>query len=282
MAAINYSMGCELGYQVDGPSTLILNIQAARTERQTILAEQLDIEPECAVEPYLMPESGNRYLKLRPQAGALSVRYRAEVDLAVERLDPARIGEVPPGDLPLEVLPHLYPSRYCPADKLIRWATREFAGLAPGHERVTAICNWIYETIEYRRGSSDTATSAYDTLAERAGVCRDFSHLGISFCRALGIPARFVSGYALGLEPSDFHAVFEAYLGGRWYLFDPTRQAALDGIVRIGVGRDAAEVSFATIFGAMNPSAMSVHIASADGSAEAAPRTTEAVHISPR
>lgn len=279
---MKYTVGCELGYQVSGPSTLILNIEAARTERQTILGEHLAIEPRCATETYLMPESGNRYLKLRPQNGLLSIRYRAEVELAVERLDPASVGEVPPGDLPFEVLPHLYPSRYCPADKLIRWATREFADIAPGHERVTAICNWIYETIEYRRGSSDTGTSAYDTLAERAGVCRDFSHLGISLCRALGIPARFVSGYALGLEPPDFHAVFEAYLGGRWYLFDPTRQAPLDGIIRIGVGRDAAEVSFATIFGAMNPSTMSVHIASADGSAEAAPRTTDAVHISPQ
>jgi transglutaminase-like putative cysteine protease len=277
-----YTVGCELGYQVNGPSTLILNIEPARTERQTILTERLDVEPGCTVETYLMPESGNRYLKLRPQAGPLSIRYTADVDLKVERLNPATIGEVPPGDLPLEVLPHLYPSRYCPADKLIRWATREFSHLAPGHERVTAVCNWIYDTIEYRRGSSDTGTSAYDTLAERAGVCRDFAHLGISLCRALGIPARFVSGYALGLEPPDFHAVFEAYLGGRWYLFDPTRQAALDGIVRIGVGRDAAEVSFATIFGAMMPAAMSVHIASADGAAEAGPRTTDAVHISPQ
>ncbi len=282
MAAINYSMGCELGYQVNGPSTLILNIEAARTERQTILAEQLDIEPGCSVEAYVMPESSNRYLKLQPAIGPLTVRYRAEVALAAELVDPTTVAEVPPSNLPFEVLPHLYPSRYCATDKLMRWATKEFAHLAPGHERVTAICNWIYETIEYRPGASDAGTSAYDTLAERAGVCRDFSHLGISFCRALGIPARFVSGYALGLEPPDFHAIFEAYLGGRWYLFDPTRQAALNGIVRIGVGRDAAEVSFATIFGAMNPGVMSVHIASADGSAEAAPRTTEAVHISPR
>lgn len=278
---MKYAIGCELGYQVNGPATLILNIEAARTERQTILEERLEVEPACPAETYLMPESGNRYRKLTPQAGPLSIRYSAEVELEAEHLDPAAIGEVPPGELPFEVLPHLYPSRYCPADKLIRWAAKEFGHLPPGHERVTAICNWIYDTIEYRRGSSDTGTSAYDTLAERAGVCRDFSHLGISLSRALGIPARFVSGYALGLEPADFHAVFEAYLGGRWYLFDPTRQAALDGIVRIGVGRDAAEVSFATIFGAMMPSTMSVHIASADGAVEAAPRTTAAVHISP-
>lgn len=278
---MKYKVGCDLGYSVFGPSTLILNVEAARTERQTLMHESLVITPACAIESWIMPESGNRYAKLRADAGDLHVHYEAEVDLLVDRRDPARIGEVPPADVPFEVMPHLYPSRYCPSDKLARWATEEFADLAPGHERVTAICNWIYDTIEYRRGASDTGTSAYDTLAERAGVCRDFAHLGISFCRALGIPARFVSGYAYGLEPPDFHAIFEAYLDGRWYLFDPTRQAALDGIVRIGVGRDAAEVSFATIFGAISPAEMSVHIAPADGSAESGARTTEAVHISP-
>lgn len=277
---MKYAVGCELGYQVDAASTLILNIEAARTDRQSVLHESLDIRPSCPVETYLMPESDNRYLKLCVGPGALSVRYNAEVAISVDHRDPATIAEVPPGDLPFSVLPHLYSSRYCPADKLLGWATTEFGALPPGHERVTAICNWIYQTIAYRRGSSDTGTSAYDTLAERAGVCRDFSHLGIAFCRALGIPARFVSGYAYGLEPPDFHAVFEAYLDGRWYLFDPTRQAALDAIVRIGVGRDAAEVSFATIFGAMNPTDMAVHIAPADGSAETGERTTQAVNIS--
>lgn len=276
-----YKVGCDLGYSVAGPSTLILNIEAARTERQTILRESLVITPDCPIETWEMPESGNRYAKLKAGKGDLHVRYDADVELDVDSRDPATIGEVPPADVPFVVMPHLYPSRYCPSDKLARWATEEFSALVPGHERITAICNWIYETIEYRRGSSDTGTSAYDTLAERAGVCRDFAHLGISFCRALGIPARFVSGYAYGLEPPDFHAVFEAYLAGRWYLFDPTRQAALDGIVRIGVGRDAAEVSFATIFGTMFPSEMSVHIAPAGGAVKADERTTQAVHISP-
>jgi len=276
-----YLVGCDLGYSVAGPSTLILNIAAARTERQTVVRENLLITPECAIETWEMPESGNRYAKVRADSGDLRIRYEAEVELAVDSRDPATIGEVLPEDLPFEVMPHLYPSRYCPSDKLVRWATQEFAALDPGHERVTAICNWIYDTIDYRRGASDTGTSAYDTLAERAGVCRDFAHLGIAFCRALGIPARFVSGYAYGLEPPDFHAVFEAYLDGRWYLFDPTRQAALDGIVRIGVGRDAAEVSFATIFGPISPTTMSVHIAPADGSVETDERTTQAVHISP-
>jgi transglutaminase-like putative cysteine protease len=90
---------------------------------------------------------------------------------------------------------------------------------------------------------------AFDTVTQLAGVCRDFAHLGIAFCRALGIPARFVSAYAYGLNPPDFHAHIEAFLGGRWILFDPTRRAPQLSFVRIGQGRDAADTSFATIFG---------------------------------
>ncbi len=258
---MKFLLGCELGYQIGGPSTLIFNIEAARIDRHTIVRESLDVTPAgIAIEPYLMPESDNRYMRLQVPAGPLTVRYDAEVELASHRQDPATIAEIPPAELPLAVLPHLYPSRYCPADTLRTWAAREFGDLEPGHGRVTAICNWIYEHIEYRRGSSDTRTTACDTLLARSGVCRDFAHLGITFCRALDIPARFVSSYAWGLEPPDFHAVFEAYLGDRWYLFDPTRQANLEGLVRIGVGRDAAEVSFATAFGPVEPTSMMVRI----------------------
>ena len=109
-------------------------------------------------------------------------------------------------------------------------------------------------------------TTASESLIQRAGVCRDFAHIAIAFCRALTIPARFVSCYAHGLEPADFHAVFEAYLGGRWWLFDATRQADLDGLIRIGAGRDAAEIAFATPFGRMTPGPVSVFIRREDAS----------------
>ena len=157
--------------------------------------------------------------------------------------------EVRPADLPLDILYYLYPSRYCQSDRLLRFVAAEFGDLVPGYSRVTAICNWIYDNVLYLSGSSDSLTSACDTAIERVGVCRDFAHLGIAFCRALNIPARFVSGYAYGLNPPDFHAWFEAYLGGRWYLFDPTRLVPQNGLIRVGTGRDAADVSFATIFG---------------------------------
>ena len=132
----------------------------------------------------------------------------------------------------------------------MRLAQYEFGDLKPGYSRVNAICNWIYDNVEYLSFSSNQNTSAYDTATERVGVCRDFAHLGIAFCRAMNIPARFVSAYAYGLNPPDFHACFEAYLG-RWYLFDPSRLVPQNGIIRIGTGRDAADVSFATIFGSV-------------------------------
>lgn len=128
-------------------------------------------------------------------------------------------------------------------------ASNEFFGEEKGFELVTKICNWIYRNVEYLRGTTDAVTSAFDTATEREGVCRDFAHLGIAFCRALGIPARFCSAYSYNLNPPDFHAFFEAFLGGKWYIFDPTRLSPQTGFIKIGNGRDAADSSFATIFG---------------------------------
>ena len=174
--------------------------------------------------------------------------------------DPNSIREVPPTKLPVNVLHYLYPSRYCQSDMLFGLAMSEFGDLVPDYSRVTAICNWIYNKVRYLSGSSDSETSAYDTATQRKGVCRDFAHLGIAFCRALNIPARFVSAYAYELDPPDFHACFEAYLGDRWYLFDATRLVPLDGIIRISTGRDAADVSFATFFGAVQLNRMNLSV----------------------
>ena len=151
--------------------------------------------------------------------------------------------------MPVETLAYLYPSRYCQSDLLFGLAASEFGNLKPGYSRVNIICDWIYDRVKYLYGSTNSETSALDTATERAGVCRDFAHLGIAFCRALNIPARFISAYAYNLNPPDFHACFEAYLGHRWYLFDPTKLVPLTGIIRISTGRDAADVSFATLFG---------------------------------
>lgn len=278
---MRFQMGCELSYEVEASSLFILNVEVAKIPAHGLLSEALVLEPDAERRSHVREETDNRYVAFTAAAGALSVRYEATVDLAVERADPATVGEVPLAELPLAIFPDLLPSRFCPSDRLAGFAEREFGDLPKGHARVTAICNWIYDNVAYIRGSSDAETSAIDTIVARAGVCRDFAHLGVTFCRALGIPARFVSCYALGLEPGDFHAVFEAWLGGRWWLFDPTRQAVPDGLVRIGAGRDAAEISFATIYGTVKPLPPRIWIAPAPGEALPAARTTEAVATSP-
>jgi transglutaminase-like putative cysteine protease len=114
---------------------------------------------------------------------------------------------------------------------------------------VVAINDWIFYNVEYIVGSTNSGTSALDTLTERAGVCRDFAHLGIALCRALSIPARYFTCYSYKLYPQNFHACFEAYIGGEWLLFDPTMLAPLNGMIKIANGRDAADASVASIFG---------------------------------
>jgi transglutaminase-like putative cysteine protease len=241
------------------------------------LVERLSISPRHDTRTYIVPDIRNRYFSIDAEPGPLNVRYEAEVTLDVYRADPCTIDETPLNAIPLDIMPFLLPSRFVPSDRLAAFAQKEFGALPQGHRRVTAVCNWIYDNIDYQRGSSNETTTASESLIKRAGVCRDFSHIGIAFCRALNIPARFVSCYAYGLEPRDFHAVFEAYLDGRWWLFDATRQANLDGLVRIGVGRDAAEIAFASPFGEMEAGPVKITIEHADGSPELPGRTTDAI-----
>ncbi|WP_376098599.1 transglutaminase family protein [Roseomonas sp. CCTCC AB2023176] len=272
--------GCDLSYRTSGPATLILNVQPARQARQAILRETLTISPEdTRRETWEDPVTGNRYLRLHVAGGVtLRLVHEAEVELTPGDADPTTIRDVPVSELPPEVLPHLWPSRYCESDRLERLARREFCDAPNGHARVTAICNWVNDRIAYVSGASQPTTTATETLLSGAGVCRDFAHLSIALCRALGIPARFVSAHAPGLVPPDFHAVFEAWLGDRWWLFDATRQAPLDALVRIGQGRDAAEAAFAELHGPIVPEAMQVHAQVVEGPDPAtAPRTTAAI-----
>lgn len=277
---MHYSFGCTLRYRVAAPTVFIFCIEAARLAAHRGLRDTLAVDPNVPRSGDTAQPFGNRYTRMVVQPGPLTIDYTGTVELDPVRADPAEIGEVPLAELPLDVFAYLQPSRFCEADRLAPFANQEFGRLAPGFSRVTAICNWISDNIAYRRGVSDAQTSATQTLEQRAGVCRDFAHLGIALTRALGVPARFVSCYAFGLEPDDFHAVFEAYLGGHWWLFDPTRQAALDGLVRIGLGRDAAEVSFASIYGEAVSTGMDVRIKAADPAAETRERTAEAVRSS--
>ena len=151
-------------------------------------------------------------------------------------------------DLPADVIPYIWPSRFCESDRLVSFVAGRFGHLTGG-ECVDAMARWIRNNIVYRAGASNEKTSALDTFVAREGVCRDFSHVMAAFARAAGIPARLVSAYAWKLEPQDFHAVVDVWLDGGWRLVDASGLAPTEGLVRIAVGRDATDVSFMTIFG---------------------------------
>jgi transglutaminase-like putative cysteine protease len=152
----------------------------------------------------------------------------------------------------------LLPSRYCESDRLHGLAVQLFGGLWQGHGRVQAIRDWVNTQVKFTSNSSNGSTSACDTLHNRQGVCRDFAHLMIALCRAVNIPARFVTGFDYGADPAlgppDFHAYVEAYLGHRWYLFDPSGTAIPEGLVRLATSQDAADAAFATFFGPVRSS----------------------------
>lgn len=250
----------QLQYEIAGEtSDFIFNIHAARTPCQSLVTENLQVSEPVAIKSFVDPATGNRYTRLRAAPGALTVRYDAVVDIQHHIAAPGSVKEVPISEVPAEALPYIYPSRYCQSDRLQQLAREEFGNLQPGYGRVRAIADWVHGRTRFLSGSSNATTSAVDTLIERVGVCRDFAHLMIALCRALNIPARFASGIDYGADPafgpSDFHAYVETYLGGCWYLFDPSGMALPTGLVRLGTGRDAADVSFATIFGAVKSNA---------------------------
>jgi transglutaminase-like putative cysteine protease len=253
---VRLKLALELNYEIYGaPADFIFNIHAARTKHQTVVAEDLFVSQQVESHVHTDAASNNQYLRLTAAPGPLCVRYRATVDINHFVLAPDDLPEVPVAKLPPQALAYVYPSRYCQSDRLGRLAIREFGSLPMGYGRVRAIRDWVNERIAFTSNSSDATTSATDTLVDQAGVCRDFAHLMIALCRAVNIPARFTTGIDFGadpaLGPTDFHAYVEAFLGDRWYMFDPSGTAIPMGFVRFGTGRDAADVAFATIFGSV-------------------------------
>ena len=251
-------VACELRYRVTAPTSFLFNVAVANTSHQAVRQEHFTIVPHAEYTVENVGEEGNRVVRLQAKVGDFSLQYQATVTLEPEVDDPPTIMEAEHPELPSEVLPYLNPSRYCESDRLLRLAGKEFGEIAPGYSRVAAICDWTHARLDYVAGSTDARSSACDVLVQRAGVCRDFAHVALTLCRALSIPARYVSGYAVGLNPPDFHGFFEAYLGTRWYLFDATRMAPRDGLVRIGTGRDAADAAFATVIGSATLKDMTV------------------------
>lgn len=244
-----FDIDCTLAYEVRGPTDFVFQIHAHSGMDQRVLSESLVITPDLPQHVYADPTIGHRFLRLHVDSGPVRLHYQARVQRTVQPLDP-QAQELPIADLPDDLLHNLNPTRYCESDHLSGATQAMFGQLPRGLSRVLAIVEWIHQNITYQIGTSNAMTTARDVLANRTGVCRDFAHLGVTFCRALNIPARLVVGYAQFDEPPpDFHAMFEAYLGGRWFMFDATHMSPIDDLVRVATGRDAKDVAFATIYG---------------------------------
>ncbi len=244
-----WNVDCQLAYELERPTHFLFQIHAWHGADQEVQSESLVVSKGANSHVYMDPLSHHRFMRLDAPKGTLSLHYRATVQIG-PRLRNLKAAEVQVDQLPDAVMHHLMPTRYCESDLLARAAMKLFGNLPPGFARVQAISDWIHDNIDYQIGTSDTTTTACDVFWRRAGVCRDFAHLGVTFCRALNIPALLAVGYVAFEEPPpDFHAVFEAYLDGGWVLFDPTQLAPVERLVRIASGRDAKDVAFATIFG---------------------------------
>ncbi len=246
---MKFKVKTDLKYQIKSESTIILSIQPLDIE-QEIVSEELIISPKTDYKELISSAEANRLisLALKPTEN-LSIIYSATVDNAFIIKEVKEFKEMNIAKLPSDVFMYLNPSRYCQSDKLYRLANNMFGYKKDDFEKVQSLTHWIYLNVEYLSGSTNSETSAYDTVTEQAGVCRDFAHLGIALCRALTIPARYFTGYAYQLKPQDFHACFEAYIDGQWLLFDATRLIPLNGMVKIATGRDAADAAVANIFG---------------------------------
>jgi len=263
---LGYSI--ELAYEALGPADFIFMVHAARTSQQHVLQESVTLTPSVPYRVDVDGASGNRLLRTRVESGELRVRYAATVEVAHHMADPTKLVAVPLAELPAPAVRFLLPSRYCQVDKVQQFAWSEFGNVAPGHAQVKAVIEGVRARTRFQVGVSTVDTSAVDTLREGVGVCRDFAHLAIALLRALNYPARFVTavdyGADPGLGPPDFHAYVETFLGGRWYLFDPTGISPTTGLIRIATGRDATDVSFATMFGPVRSGMPKVAFAAAE------------------
>lgn len=251
------SVGCTLGYQIATPqAAFTFNVLAHADSHQRLLAETVTCAPGV---PYAVVDQGTagRTLRCEAPVGDFVLRYVAAVEV-LRPPRPAVVAADHPGRLPLDVLTFTLPSRYCESDRFPEIAWELFGRVEDRADQVRAICRWLDQKLTYVPGSTDSRTSAWDVWISRRGVCRDYTHLAIAFCRALSIPARYVGAYAAGLAPMDFHACFEAHLGGAWHLFDPTDDIPPDRIVVISRGHDASSAAFTTMFGKVTAAPIAV------------------------
>jgi transglutaminase-like putative cysteine protease len=241
-------VSCDLRFQIGSPTALILMLRPLSGAQQKIAKSSYTVEPDIPITEG-KDAYGNYCQRLVAPPGEFVIQTSSKV-ITAESIDSA------PGayfieiqNLPNRVLPFLLPSRYCESDRFGNLAREIVADALPGYDQVGKIVDWVRYTIKYIPGSSESPLSAIEVHHRGYGVCRDLAQLAIALCRSISIPARLVVGYLYRLEPMDLHAWFEAYIGGRWYAFDPTQSDLRGGRVIIAFGRDAADVSIFHQFG---------------------------------
>jgi len=248
-------VGCDFTYETDGPTPAVMQVYPYVSDDQLVLRSTREVAPEVPVGEFT-DVYGNICWRFVMPGGRCTVHFDAVVDVSGE-LDhvypDAR--QMPVQDLPDDALQFTLPSRYCLPEVLAGDEWQLFSSVESGWRRVQAVCDWVHTNIRFQYGTSTPYTTSADVFETRVGVCRDYAHLAISFCRALNIPARYVFGYLpdIGVTAShavmDFCAWFEVYLEGGWYTFDPRNNQRRVGRVVIGKGRDALDVAMATTYG---------------------------------
>jgi transglutaminase-like putative cysteine protease len=248
-------IGFDIQFDLPAPTPMILMLYVHPSRQADLRApEKIIVEPNIPLTDFT-DLYGNRCARLLAPAGEI----RFSLETFVE--DSGQPDEQQPGaiqhaveDLPDDALPFLLTSRYCEVDKLSDIAWQLFGNTPPGWARAKAICEWVHKHITFGYHFADHTKSAFDVYNDPRGVCRDFSHLAVAFCRCMNIPARYVTGYMgdIGVPlvlPMDFSGWYEVYLGGRWFTFDARHNVPRIGRIVMARGRDAADVALTTNFG---------------------------------
>ena len=252
-------IGYDIQFEIPAPVTMValLNVHPSRVA-DLRAPDELHSDPALHIESF--PDSfGNRCSRFVAPQGALRLSNSTLIyDSGLPDPVSPDAREVPVQELPPEVLRYLYNSRYCEVDRFSTIALELFGAVRPGWSRVQAVCDWLHAKVSFGYQHARPTKTALDVYTERFGVCRDFQHLAVTLCRALNIPARYVTGY-LGdidvppaLTPMDFSAWFEAYLENRWWTFDARHNHPRVGRVLLATGRDASDVAITTSFGMAN------------------------------
>jgi len=250
-------MGIEItarfAFSVERLSDVLLQFEAAAIPEQRVVACNTQMSRAEHIARINAQDDIGERIWLHVD-GRFEVSYTAQVRVNRMLADVATLARLEPHELPAEAVQYLLDSRYCPADRFQPFVEAEF-GQLNGGARIVAMRDWIADNFSYEQVST-TSTTALDSFVERRGICRDYAHVLVTLARASAIPARYVSCYAPGVDPPDFHAAAEVFLadltvpgGGAWHIVDATGMADPAETVKIGVGRDAADVSFMTVFG---------------------------------